>query len=341
MSPNKLENIKLHSPLFVGCKVSSFPENYYYKYKFGCKVLDSDVKELKNSEIIVISDYKPDFFSTVYILGKPKIKYGKLWLYSDKKFIKEKKFTFFQPFLTIREFLIKNFKESTLNYESFAIGNALIFGDRSYIPYDIKKAFIDTNLAHLLAISGLHIGVIILILLFIFSYFNKKVAYIITIVFLSVYVVITSFHIPVLRACFMGILYLYGKLKYLSINPLNILFFVAFISVFFSPDIIYSVGFQLSFLTVFGLIISSNLFKIEMKNNVLKFFITSILISFIATLWSAPIIIYHFGKFSPTSILATTIEIIILIPYLFLSILNMFSLFFIPYTVNFMDYFGG
>ncbi|WP_170145609.1 ComEC/Rec2 family competence protein [Hydrogenothermus marinus] len=330
--------INIKNPVFLECKVISFPEKYYKNFLSDCKVLNSNNKNLINKEVKLISNKKLFFLSNVYILGKASIKHNKIFVKVVN--LKEEKNKFLSPILSFRDYLIKNFKENSLNYISFSIGNALIFGDRSYIPQNIKKAFINTGLIHLLAISGLHIGLLIFILLFIFSFWDKRKSYLITILFLIFYPVITAFHIPVFRASLMGILYLYGKFKYLAINPMNILFFVAFISALIYPEVIFSVGFQLSFIAVFGLILSRKYIEIDIKNKFLKFFITSMLLSFFAVLWTTPLIIFYFHQFSPTSIFATTFEMFLLIPYLFLSVLNMFSLFLIKPLINIMDFIG-
>jgi competence protein ComEC len=337
--PKDIKNIT-NNPLFIECKVSSFPQVYFDKYKFNCIVLKSENDDLLKREITVISDYKPVIFSNIYSIGNIKLKYDKLWFYAKTPFLKEDKNQFIQNVIKIRDYLINSFKDKTLNQQTFALGNALIFGDRSYLDKETKDAFINTGLIHLLAISGLHIALIIGILIFILSFFSRKLSYIFTMIFLFFYPIIAAFHIPVVRASFMGILYLYSKLKYLSLNPLNLLFFVAFVFVFFNPETIFSLSFQLSFLAVLGLILSKDLFLFSTGNKVLNFLFQSLLVSFIATLWTAPLIIYTFHKFSITSVFATTVIILILTFYLFFAILNLLTLFFLTPVINIMDYTG-
>lgn len=337
LNPRLIPESKL---VFIECKVSSFPQAYYYKYRFNCIVLNSTLKELKNYSIYVVSKYKPNMFSDIYTIGKLKEKHEKLLFYVEPSFIKEEKFNLILPFLNFRQMLIQKFKEKTLNEKTFAIGSALIFGDKSYLDRDTKRAFINTGLIHLLAISGLHIAIITAILVFLISFFNKRLSYIISIIFLIIYPLIAGFNIPVVRSSFMGILYLYGKIRYLSINTLNLLFFTGFVFLFFSPLSIYSIGFQLSFLAVLGLILSKDIINVDIKNKLSRYLIQSLIVSFIATLWTMPVIIYYFHQFSPTSIFATTAEIGIIIPYLFLSVINLFTGFLFEPIVNLMDSIG-
>ncbi len=329
-----------NKPVFLECKVSSYPEVYYGEYRFNCFVIDSEKTKLIGKEITVISDYKPQIFSNIYALGKIGKKHDNLRFYVKKPFIKESKNEKLSFFLRIREYLKENFKKNTLNNKTFAVGSALIFGDRSYLDKKTKGAFINTGLIHLLSISGLHVGIIIGVLIFSLSFISKRLAYIFIIVFLLFYPFISGFKIPVVRASFLGVLYIYGKIRYLAVDPLNLLFFVAFLFTVLNPNAVFSLSFQLSFLAVFGLIISKEIFKINTSNKYLQYFIQSVLVSFIAALWTAPLIIYNFHKFSPTSIFATTFELLILVPYLFLSVLNLFSLFLIKPLVNLMDEIG-
>ncbi len=330
-----------NKPIFLECKVLSYPQVYYGKYKFNCFILDSEKSNLKHREITVISDYNPKIFSNIYAFGKIKEKYGNLRFYVKKPFIKESKNEKLSFFLKIREYLKENFEKNSLNDQTLAVGSALIFGDRSYLDIETKKAFIDTGLIHLLSISGLHVAIIIGVLIFILSFFSKKFAYIFTIIFLLIYPwAVAGFKVPVIRASLMGVLYLYSKKRYLAINPLNLLFFVAFLFTVLNPDTIFSLSFQLSFVAVFGLILSKEILNVRLNNKYMQYFIQSILVSFIAALWTAPLIIHNFHKFSPTSIFATTFEVLILVPYLFLSVLNIFSLFLIKPLVNLMDEIG-
>jgi len=205
----------------------------------------------------------------------------------------------------------------------------------------MKDMFIDSGLTHLLAISGLHIGIIVSIIFFLFSFWGKRAVYTLTALILSVYPVFTGFHIPVLRASVMGIIYILSKLKYVYINPLNILFFVAFVVVLLSPYSIFKPGFQLSFIAVFGILISLKHLNTERKSSLNNFFYSVFFISAVAVLFTMPVVIYHFGKFSPISVVSTPFGMIFLYPYLLFSVINLFTFFSIEPFVYLMNIFGN
>ncbi|MDQ7056886.1 MAG: ComEC/Rec2 family competence protein [Persephonella sp.] len=146
---------------------------------------------------------------------------------------------------------------------------------------------------------------------------------------------------PVVRASFLGILYLISKLKYLKVNSLNLLFFVGFIVLLFSPDSLFSVSFQLSFIAVLGLLLYSDLLNVRHKNAVVRYIGSSFLMSVVAVLFTAPVVLYYFGKFSLTTIIATPVLVLLLFPYLFLSVFNLFSCFSFYPAVYLMDVLGN
>jgi competence protein ComEC len=136
---------------------------------------------------------------------------------------------------------------------------------------------------------------------------------------LPVYGVLTSLGIPVVRAIFMGLLYIISKLFYLKNNSLNILFFTAFIFVFFSPESLFSVSFQLSFLALFRIILTFEFFK-DLENW------QKVLISSLsATLFTLPVILYYFGNFSPKTIFAKPIALLPRYPLITISVLNLLT----------------
>lgn len=338
--PIDLKKLPKGKPVYLECKVVSFFQNYYGKSKFNCKVLSSELKDLEGKQITVISNLKPDFLSNIYALGKIKTKYDKIYLKADIPFIKEEKSKFISLVNSFRNYLIDLFKKQTLNHQSFAIGNALIFGDRSYIDKETKNAYLQTGLIHLLAISGFHIAIIFSVIFLLISPISKKLAYITTILFLSVFVFISGFKIPVVRASIGGIFFAIGKIKGYKLNFLNLLFFIAFISILVEPYTIFSLSFQLSFLAVLGIFLVWQKLRFNIKNKFLDFILKSYITSLVASLFILPVLLFNFGKFSLISILFTTPLIAILYPYVFLEILNLITLFQIKFLVNVMDYVG-
>ena len=336
ISYKEIPAVETNQPIFVECIASSFPDYTRFGSKFSCKIINSSEKQLIDKTLIVFAKYEENiyFLSRVAFLGKVKEKDGNLVLIPVRYFLKvDNSDNFLYPIFRLKDALISKYRQNSINYETFVVAAALIFGEKRYLDYQSKKPFYQSGLAHLIAISGTHIAILFLSLTFLFFLLSERKKYILLGVILPFYAVFTGLAIPVIRAVFMGLLYIISKLFYLKNNSLNVLFFTAFIFVFLNPESLFSVSFQLSFLAAFGIILSLLVFKDA--GSLQKIFIASVF----ATLFSMPIVLYHFGNFSPTTIFATPIATLPLYPLLMISVLNLLTGFEISFLVKIMDFF--
>jgi len=327
---------------YVGCVVRSVPyvsERFTF---FKCKVVDSDFDLLKNKQINVFyrkEDRKTFIFSSVHFFARVKSDGKKITAYPYNGFFSvENSRNILYPVYMLKNYLIQNYREKSYSENSYSIGLALIFGEKGYLE-DHKESFINAGTSHLLAISGMHVGIIMLIFLFIFS-FNRNFSYWITALFLTVYPFFTGLHPPVVRASILGNLYLLSKIKQLKVSPLNLLFFTGFFILVLSPDLLFSVSFQLSFIAVSGLILYSKILNPDTKNRIYRFFYSSFFMSVVAVIFTTPLVLYYFGKFSITTVVATPFLVLLLFPYLFLSVFNIFTFFKLDLSVLLMDLVG-
>ena len=154
-----------------------------------------------------------------------------------------------------------------------------ILGDKQDLSDDILASYQENGVSHLLAISGMHISLLVAILSKILKKF--KYSYFIISIFLFFYAFLTSFTPSVLRAV---LLYIFK-----NFNKKNLILLIASFMLIYNPYYIYNVGFLFSFVISFYLIYFGNLTK-NFKNYFVKLFITS-LICFVA---SIPIMINNF-----------------------------------------------
>ncbi len=154
-----------------------------------------------------------------------------------------------------------------------------ILGDKQDLSDEILSSYQQNGVSHLLAISGMHISLLVVILSKILKKF--KYSYFIISIFLIFYAFLTNFTPSVLRAVF---LYYFKK-----IDKKNLILLIASFMLFYNPYYIYNVGFLFSFVISFYLIYFGNLTN-KFNNYFVKLFITSI-ICFIA---SIPIMINNF-----------------------------------------------
>ncbi len=336
-------NPKLPKNVFVECRIKSIPETYSEKKSFLCDVVNSDVEGLKNKRIRVIVSFPSQyiFYGTrIAFLGRTSVYKDKVYFFPMEGFlIVNNNGNVFYPLFLFRKWLIQRYEEKSLSQDSFSLGLALIFGEKTEIEEETKEIFIKTGLVHLLAISGFHVGIFIFILTSVFFFLKKSSQRKIILLSLPVYSFLTGMNIPVVRASFFGFVYFLGKSFYLEVNPLNLLFFVAFLISFLFPEVLFSPGFQLSFSATLGILLF--LQKHSPENNYEKYVVYPFIISVVATVFTVPVLIYHFGYLSLSGIFLTPLTVPILYVYIFLSALNLFSFFSIKPLVYLMDYTGN
>ncbi len=333
--------------IFVNCDISSIPRYTVNRIYFRCKVVDSDEDYLKGKDINVTFNTEKPFLEDIFFryrisfIGFVVSNNKGIYAYPSSEFFKvETKDSILSKIWNFKRFTILSFREKTDDKELYSLGLALIFGEKGFLDRETKSTFIDSGLTHLLAISGLHVAMLISIVFFIFSPLGKRSVHLISVLILSVYPLFTGLHIPVLRASVMGIMYILSRLRYVSVNSMNILFFVAFIVILISPDSLFSPSFQLSFIAVFGILVSIRYTNFDGKSRFWKIVYPAFMISIVAVLFTLPVVIYHFGKFSPVSVVSTPFSILFLYPYLFFSVINLFTFFSFEPFVLIMNQFG-
>ncbi len=149
----------------------------------------------------------------------------------------------------------------------------LVLGEKGEIDPDIISNYQKLGVVHILAVSGLHVGYVLLILMQIGKLFrmNDIIRFILICGGLIFYMGLTGYRPSVVRAGIMAILYAYGKYGEKTVNTWNILGCTAFILLLVNPMQLYSAGFQLSFGAVTGILFTiSRLPLIEDKFNNFK-----------------------------------------------------------------------
>jgi competence protein ComEC len=185
----------------------------------------------------------------------------------------------------------------------------LILADRSGIDAETKNAFVNSGVIHILAVSGLNVGYVILIFIIVFGRFSIYVRSILTVVGLIIFMLITGTTPPVVRATIMGIIIILTFLSNRSTNLFNSISIAAVIILFFSPQQIYDPGFQLSFGAVLSTAIiypylQSWIEKLNFKLKWIKKILLFMGVSLSAQLGTIPFTLIYFSKLSVVSIIA-------------------------------------
>ena len=139
-----------------------------------------------------------------------------------------------------------------------SLAQGILLGIRSNIPDSLNQAFARTGTAHLLAISGLHIGIVIAMVISfgILIFGRQRSIYIwLALIVTWLYTLLTGMRPPVIRAAIMGSLFLTAEILGRQRSAITALAFAAAVMVGIDPQILWSVSFQLSFLAMTGLIL--------------------------------------------------------------------------------------
>lgn len=181
-----------------------------------------------------------------------------------------------------------------------SLASALLFGERQILDPSLEKAYQKLGIIHLLAISGANVALYVSIIHYIGVRIGvtRERMIVVLLLYLPIFVILSGASPPVFRAAMMMFLFLFLRLVSKStLISLDICSIVFMVYVFFSPFLLFDIGFQLSFSVTFSLLLST---KGLLKTS--KFLL--IKASFISQLSSLPIVLYHFYEFSLLSLLA-------------------------------------
>ena len=229
-----------------------------------------------------------------------------------------------------RNSLLKILKKNGITGKEFAVVSALSLGYKGELDEPTKSAFVASGAMHIMAVSGLHVGIIQLILnyiLFFFKRFKKGAVIKMIIIILSLwaYALITGLSPSVTRAALMFSLIQIGISFKRDISIFNIIAIAALLILLFQPMQLFDVGFQFSFLAVSGIIfLHKRIYKLlSFKSWILDKLWAITVASFAAQLSLAALSIYYFNQFPNYFLLSN----IIIIPLTFLIIIFTVSLF--------------
>lgn len=188
--------------------------------------------------------------------------------------------------------------------EERAVVSALTLGFRAELDPDTLSYFVNTGTIHVLSVSGLHVALIFFILSFLFSGINKgkfgSIIYPILVLFLLwFYAFITGFSPPVQRSTVMFTFVIIGNMLRRPVNIYNSLSASALVLILLDPNVLFDVGFQLSYLAIFGIVLLQPPLEnlIEVKNKMLRWAWTLFTVSLAAQLITFPLSILYFNQF--------------------------------------------
>lgn len=227
----------------------------------------------------------------------------------------------------------ENISSQHITWQNRGLIYALSLGDRSLLPSEMKRQFSDSGVAHILALSGYHLGVVmwlvsIVIGRAIWQHKWRHLRYLIMIILLIAYTLFSGASVATVRALLMSCIALSGKFLNRATDPIQLLSIVMLIFLVINPFAYYSVGLLLSISAVWGIYSFFNLFQrlLNPTNSILRWFGNVISITVSAQIGVFPLLLMYFGS-APLTFIWSNIPLVfisgILIPLSLISFVLM------------------
>lgn len=238
---------------------------------------------------------------------------------------------------SVRNKILDIYKKAGISGDEFAILSALTLGVKDYLSDEIVKNYSHSGAMHVLAVSGLHVGILTIMLNFLLAGLikNPKLRLIYTAIVIFVlwlFAIMTGLTPSVTRSALMFTFYVLSQNSGSRINTFNSLAASAFIILIINPNSLFHVGFQLSFLAVGSiLLLQSKIYGLLTINNKIGDKIWQLsTVSIAAQIGTSPISIYYFHQFPIYALLSNIIVIPAAMIIMYLTVFLIVSSFLQP-----------
>lgn len=225
--------------------------------------------------------------------------------------------------------LLKRLSAHGLKDDQYAVVAAMALGDKSALTRELRDTYAVTGASHVLALSGLHLSIIYGLLSLVLVGRRRVASQLLIVLSIWAFVFLVGMSVSVVRSAVMLTVYSLLSLGHRNKMSVNTLAFTAIVMLMANPLSLYDVGFQMSFMSVFSILVFYPIAKYYVSerflqaHRVLDWCWGGIVISIAAQLGTAPLVAYYFGRLS-TYFLLTNLVVIpaaTLILYLSLAVL--------------------
>ena len=189
--------------------------------------------------------------------------------------------------------------------EAFAVVAAMALGDKSALTQELRDIYAITGASHILALSGLHLSIIFMLLTLLFGgsrFFTFSPFHFFTLSAIWSFVFLVGIPVSVVRSATMLTVYALLSLGHRDKMSVNTLAFTALLVLIVSPLSLFDIGFQMSYLSVFAILLivplSERLFPVGylMTHRVIRWLWGMVAVSCAAQIGVAPLVAYYFGR---------------------------------------------
>jgi competence protein ComEC len=227
-----------------------------------------------------------------------------------------------------RDNLLQIYRDNGIQNESFDILAALTLGYKTSLDPEVRKAWADAGAMHVLAVSGLHVGIIYLVMSFLLNFLTKIkygrwIRSLLLLLTLWLYALITGLSPSVMRAACMFSFIVIGEAMRRKGGVFNSLAASAFFLLLYNPYLLFTVGFQFSYLAVAGIVFFQPKFDklLYIKNSILNKLWQLTTVALSAQIATFPLTIYYFNQFPAYFLLSGYVVILMAGILIYLSAL--------------------
>src|SRR5690625_4805678 len=214
-----------------------------------------------------------------------------------------------------RNYALENI-EGRVSERAAPLVKALVLGYKNDLSMETRSDFSRSGLAHIMAVSGMHVGFLIAPFWMIIPWLwqkraGKSAGLLLVTLLLLLYAGITGFSPSVCRASLMLWLLLYGRLWHKIKNSINLAGVAVIILLLIDPYYLYDIGFQLSFGAVFTILLLipgiQNRIPSKFRSGWRGSLVSTLLLSVVVQITLFPLLVYYFGEFSIAGPLANMV----------------------------------
>lgn len=245
----------------------------------------------------------------------------------------EKSFWDLSRISDLRSYLLSQYKKFGIEGDELAVLSALTLGYKNDLDTEIRKSYASSGAIHVLAVSGLHVGVVFIIINFLLKGLGKSLTQrilrlIVTMSFIWFFALLTGFAPSVQRASWMLTALSIGVAIKRKGTTENSIFLSAFFIAFFQPFIVFDLSYQLSYAAVLSIVFfQPKIFQLlEFKHKIAQYIWGLTSVSFAAQIGTFPITIFYFNQFPNYFLLSNFIVIPFAMIAIWGSMLFYFSL---------------
>lgn len=193
-----------------------------------------------------------------------------------------------------------------MNNNLYAFSRAVILGEKSEMSMDMKNSFKYTGLAHLIVISGTHIGIVIVGITKVLDLLilNYRFKYLISFIILTYYCMLVGMSPGIMRAYIMGAIMIFSRLLFEKEDSKKSLLISFIVIIILNPYAIYDVSMQLSYSAVIAILFIypivekffNTVYFCKIKCKIVEVFLKLLLLSFVIQIFSIPLFLHYFNK---------------------------------------------